>query len=66
MLFFQVVAIYLGVGFIFALIFAVRGADSVLLQRAHVSGPARILLIPGAMLLWPIVIARWLRARRAS
>ncbi len=65
MFFFQVIAIYLGVGFVFALFFALRGAERANAERAPVSWGARILLIPGAMILWPLVFAQWRRAERS-
>ena len=51
--------LYTGAGIIIALPFALRGAPS-LVQHAPVSWGARLMLIPGAILLWPFVLKRWL------
>lgn len=48
----------LGVG----LAFVIAGVTKV--QPAPVTLGARILLFPGAFALWPLVLARWLKARR--
>ena len=65
MLFFQFLGLYLLIGLATAIAFAFSAAGRAVEPQAHISAPARILLIPGAMILWPLVLARWLRARRA-
>lgn len=54
------------VGMIVALAFAARGADRFLPEPAPISPGTRLLLVPGAFLLWPYILTRWLRtgARR--
>jgi hypothetical protein len=66
MLFFELVAMYLIAGLCVAAAFALFGAHKCALGDARVSAPARILLIPGATLLWPLVLVRWLRASPAT
>lgn len=51
--------LYAGAGLIIALPFALRGASS-LVDQAPVSWGARLLLIPGTILLWPFILKRWL------
>lgn len=53
------------VGTIVALAFAAFGAGRLLPQPSPISAPARILLIPGAFILWPYLVLRWLRGGRS-
>lgn len=46
--------------------FAARGADVALGEPATLTPGARLLLLPGAFLLWPLVLWRWMRAERAA
>lgn len=54
--------LYLLAGFVTGLAFVVFGVTRV--QAAPVTVGARILLLPGATALWPIVLTRWLRTAR--
>lgn len=45
--------------------FAARGADVALAEPATLTRGARLLLLPGAFLLWPLVLWRWTKAERA-
>jgi hypothetical protein len=56
-------ALYAAIGAVTAVAFALFGVTRV--QPAAVSPGARILILPGAMALWPYVLLRWLTARRA-
>jgi len=51
------------VGLAFALGFVARGAARVDPAAHGMRLPARVLLIPGAMLLWPLMLTKWLRHR---
>ncbi len=64
MLFFQIVAFYCAIGIIVATFFALFGAQQANAGRVPVSFGARALLIPGAMIFWPLVLARWRAAVR--
>jgi hypothetical protein len=55
---------YLVVGLLTAIAFVTLGVTRV--QSAPVTIGARILLIPGATTLWPLVMSRWLARRRAT
>ena len=57
-------ALYAAVGTVTAVAFVLFGVTRV--QSAAVSPGARILLLPGAMALWPYVLIRWIKARRAA
>jgi hypothetical protein len=58
---FGVVVIYVAVGFVAGLAFVAYGIGVV--QAAPVTVGARILLLPGATVLWPLVLSRWLKSR---
>jgi len=53
-------------GLVVAGAFVARGADVALGEPATLTAGARLLLLPGAFLLWPLVLYRWLRARAAA
>jgi hypothetical protein len=55
-------ALYVAAGFVAGLAFVIFGVTTV--QGAPVTVGARILLLPGATALWPLVISRWLQSRR--
>jgi hypothetical protein len=54
-------AVYGAVGFSVAIAFVTIGVVQV--QPMPVTVGARILLLPGAFVLWPLVAARWLKSR---
>ena len=54
-------ALYAAIGAVTAVAFALFGVSRV--QTAPVSPGARILILPGAMALWPYVLVRWLKAK---
>ena len=56
-----VVGVYVAAGLVTAIAFVAAGVTMV--QPAPVTLGARILLLPGATALWPLVLARWLKAR---
>jgi hypothetical protein len=60
---FGVLVIYVAIGLLAGLAFVVAGVTRV--QAAPVTIGARILLLPGATALWPLVLARWFSSRRA-
>jgi hypothetical protein len=59
---FGLLLVYAAAGLVTALAFVTFGVVRVLPQPAPVSVPARILLIPAAVALWPYVLIRWLRS----
>jgi hypothetical protein len=55
-----VVAVYLSLGFVFAVAFVTIGVERVDAQ-AHGSGwPFRLLIVPGVAAFWPLLLSRWL------
>ena len=53
-------------GVCIALAFVILGVTRILPQPATVTIPARVLLFPGAIALWPVVAWRWLQAARSG
>lgn len=62
----SVIAVYLTIGAIFAIPFSFRGAAAIDPVATHSSRGFRLLLLPGAAALWPLLALRWARARRAA
>jgi hypothetical protein len=56
-------AVYVAAGVIVAVAFVAVGVVQV--QPQPVTLGARILLLPGAFALWPLVVARWRKCRQA-
>jgi len=59
----DLLAIYVIVGAVTALAFVTFGIARVLPAGTPVTLGARVLLMPGAALLWPYVLLRWVKAR---
>ncbi len=57
--FLMLMAIYLLCGLIFALPFAFLGVRKIDPHAAHGTWGFRVLIIPGAILLWPLLARRW-------
>jgi hypothetical protein len=62
---FYAVALYVAIGLAVALAFVSVGASRALPEPIPVSLGARLLLIPAAIVLWPIVLRRWLGSKHA-
>jgi hypothetical protein len=56
------VAVYVAAGLVAGLAFVMFGVTTV--QSAPVTVGARVLLLPAATALWPLVLSRWLKSRR--
>lgn len=63
MILFGAFVLYLAVGLLIGLAFVIFGVVQV--QAMPVTLGARILLLPGATVLWPFVLSRWLKSGRA-
>lgn len=59
-------ALYILIGLVTAAAFVIFGVTQVLPRSTSVTAGARILLLPGAAMLWPYVLVRWLKGRRAE
>ncbi len=55
--------IYLLVGVVLALGFATVGVGRVLPEAGHFTLGARLIVLPAAILLWPVALCRWWSAR---
>ena len=55
------VAVYVAAGLVAGLAFVMYGVTTV--QSAPVTVGARVLLLPAATVLWPLVLSRWLKSR---
>lgn len=56
---------YGAAGIVFACAFVMRGAG-MLDPAAAKSGPGfRVMILPGSAALWPVLLLRWMRAKRA-
>ena len=60
------VYLYVLIGIVTAVAFLTSGVTRVFAHPMPVTLPARILLLPGATVLWPYVLVRWLGADKAS
>jgi hypothetical protein len=56
--------IYAAAGVCVAVAFVAVGVDRVLPYPMSFTLGARLILLPGAALLWPYILGRWLKARR--
>jgi hypothetical protein len=56
-------AIYAVAGILTALAFVSFGVDRALVQPASFTLSARMILLPGAAMLWPYILVRWIAAR---
>lgn len=57
-----ITGLYLLLGLLVAIFFAGRGVERALGQPVKISLGGRLVLMPGAMLLWPLVLAAWLKS----
>ena len=55
-------ALYVALGLVTAIAFVSFGVTQV--AHASVTPGARILLLPGATIFWPLILRRWLKAVR--
>lgn len=53
--------IYLSIGFLFAIVFIVKGAKVIDESVSESPKTFRLLLIPGALLLWPVLLIKWVK-----
>lgn len=57
----SILGLYLACGFAFALAFVVFGARQIDPHAREGSSNFRVLILPGAAALWPLLQRRWLR-----
>ena len=61
-LFVLLLEIYLLLGVAFSIVFAIKGAEAIDEEVAQSPKTFRLLLIPGAILLWPVLLLKWMRS----
>ena len=59
--FLVVLAAYLACGLVFAMPFVFHGVKKIDPHAAHGSWGFRLLIIPGTMVFWPLLLQRWWR-----
>ncbi|MGH2552727.1 MAG: hypothetical protein ACRDEB_03360 [Chitinophagaceae bacterium] len=61
-----IAAIYLALGFLFAIPFVIKGVHQVD-EGAHGGSIGfRIIIIPGTMVFWPLLLKKWLKAAKTK
>jgi hypothetical protein len=58
--------VYLLIGFLFAIAFALIGAGRIDDVARHGTIGFRVLIVPGAAALWPMLLVKWIRTGRMS
>lgn len=58
--------VYLAIGALFAPMFSGRGAGAIDPNARAATWGFRVLVLPGAAALWPLLMLRWLRAARGG
>jgi len=61
-----VIAIYLALGFIFSIAFITKGVDKIDEGAHGASLGFRIIIIPGTMIFWPLLLRKWLNSTKAD
>lgn len=59
-----VVAVYLFAGLVFAIPFVTRGITKIDEGTKGSTWGFRIIIIPGTMVFWPLLLKKWLKASR--
>ncbi len=57
--FLMLLGAYLACGLVFAIPFALAGAKKIDPHATHGSWGFRVLIVPGTMALWPLLLRRW-------
>jgi hypothetical protein len=57
--FLTLLGVYLACGLILAIPFVLMGVKKIDPHAAHGSWGFRVLIVPGAMALWPVLLRRW-------
>jgi len=63
--FLNLIAAYAALGLVFGLIFVTRGAGRIDPNATEGTIGFRILILPGVIALWPMLLLRWVRGRPA-
>jgi len=55
--------VYAGIGLLFAILFVLIGVGRMDASAKGAPGFFRLLILPGAVALWPVLLVRWLRGQ---
>jgi len=58
------VALYLAAGLVFAIFFVTRGVTRIDESAVGSKWGFRLIIIPGTMVFWPLLLRKWLKATR--
>jgi len=61
-----IVAVYCLAGLLFAIPFVIKGVNQVDESAAHGSIGFRIIIIPGVIVFWPLLLKMWLHAVKSN
>ena len=62
---FDLIVIYLGIGVLFSLAFVMKGCSRIDADARESGLGFRLLIFPGAVILWPYLLRLWILSRRA-
>ncbi|MDP4132329.1 MAG: hypothetical protein Q8939_19395 [Bacteroidota bacterium] len=62
--FLKIISAYLIGGFVFAAIFVVKGVDKLDESARGSSIGFRIIIIPGTVIFWPLLLKKWLESQK--
>jgi hypothetical protein len=57
-----IVAAYLAAGFVFAVPFVLKGVSKIDEGAHGASWGFRIIILPGAIIFWPFLLSKWIKA----
>ena len=60
------IAIYLALGFLFAIPFVIKGVTSIDEGAYGSSWGFRMIIIPGTIVFWPFLLHRWIRINKTQ
>lgn len=61
---FWVVTFYLVCGFVFAIPFVLKGAEKIDEGAQGATWGFKLIIIPGTVVFWPLLLNKWLQARK--
>jgi hypothetical protein len=61
---FTLLGLYLFCGFVFALVFIFKGLNKVDEGAPGSSVGFKIIIIPGSMIFWPLLLKKWIKASK--
>lgn len=63
---FTLAAIYLLIGFVFAILFVIWGVTKIDESASGSSIGFRLIIIPGSAVFWPFLLKKWIQAQKAN